>query len=92
MKLQKTLSSKEIFDNDMLRAKLASLDRELVDVEGDGNCLFNSVSDQMTSHPTKVRPCSAKLLHFMVVQYMRDHKTELEVNIIYEIISKVMQS
>ena len=81
MELQKTLSSTEVFDNDMSRAKLASLDQELVDVEGDGNCLFNSIPDQVTSHPTKARPCSAKLLLFMVVQYMRDHKTELEVNI-----------
>ena len=68
--LQETLSSKEVFDNDMLCAKLASMDRELIAFSGDGNCLFNSVSNQMTSHPTKSRPCSAKLLGFMAVQYM----------------------
>ena len=45
--LQECLFSTEVFDHEMLMVKLFLLNHQLVDTEGNGNCLFRSIADQL---------------------------------------------
>jgi len=63
------------FDDDVpkMKIQLEKLGLVLKEVEGDGNCLFRALSDQLFGHPEK-----HKQLRKEVVTYMRNHKEDFE--------------
>lgn len=65
----------EEFDDDVpkMKVQLESLGLVLKEVEGDGNCLFRALSDQLFGHPEK-----HKQLRREVVTYMRNHREDFE--------------
>ena len=67
-------------DATTIAAKLMSLERRIQKVPSDGNCLFHSVADQISNHPTQPVPITAKHLRSSTVQYLREHKVTLQVN------------
>ena len=79
--LQSCLMSNEIYDVEMLRVKLCSLNRRIQAIAGDGNCLFHSVADQLQNNPYDPIELDHKQLRGMVVDYMRDNRCDLEVKL-----------
>ena len=73
--------SNEVYDVEMLRVKLSSLNRRIQAIPGDGNCLFHSVADQLQNNPYDPVNLDHKQLRGMVVDYMRDNRCELEVTL-----------
>ena len=73
--------SNEIYDVEMLRVKLCSLNRHIQAIAGDGNCLFHSVADQLQNNPYDPVELDHKQLRGMVVDYMRDNRCDLEVKL-----------
>ena len=76
--LQKMLLVDDI-ETSILAAKLASLNRRICDVCGDGNCLFYSVADQINNHPTHPVNINGKQLRAAVVRYLRKYKKDFQV-------------
>ena len=79
--LQSCLMSNEIYDVEMLRVKLCSLNHHIQAIAGDGNCLFHSVADQLQNNPYDPIELDHKQLRGMVVDYMRDNRCDLEVKL-----------
>ena len=79
--LQSCLMSNEIYDVEMLRVKLCSLNRRIQAIARDGNCLLHSVADQLQNNPYDPVELDHKQLHGMVVDYMRDNRCDLEVKL-----------
>ena len=79
--LQSCLMSNEIYDVEMLRVKLCSLNRRIQAIAGDGNCLFHLVADQLQNNPYDPIELDHKQLCGMVVDYMRDNRCDLEVKL-----------
>ena len=74
--LQSCLMSNEIYDVEMLRVKLCSLNHRI-----QANCLFHSVAEQLQNNPYDPIELDHKQLHGMVVDYMRDNRCDLEVKL-----------
>ena len=68
-----------MIDTSIVGTKLMSLNRRVQSIPGDGNCLFSAVVDQFMNHPTQPLDGDYKLLHFMVVQYLRNNKEQMDV-------------
>ena len=68
-------------DISMIAVKLASLNRRPESVEGDGNCLFQAVADQIANHPHRGHPITHQMLQFTVVNYLKSHKEEMHVSV-----------
>ena len=79
--LQSCLMSNEIYDVEMLRVKLCSLNHRIQAIARDGNCLFHPVADQLQNNPYNPVELDHKQLRGMVVDYMRDNRCDLEVKL-----------
>ena len=77
--LQDIIMSDDYFDSTTLLAKLNSLHRRVQHVDGDGNCLFRAVSDQLVNHPTHPVNIDHVALRRATVLYMKNNKKELKV-------------
>ena len=78
-KLQNVLMSGDDYNTSIVGTKLISLNRRVQSIPGDENCLFSAVADQFMNHPTQPLDGDHKLLCFMVVQYLRNNKEQMEV-------------
>ena len=68
-------------DISMIAVKLASLNRRPESVEGDGNCLFRAVADQIANHLHHGHPITHQMLQFTVFNYLKSHKEEMHVSV-----------
>ena len=75
--------SNKICDVEMLRVKLCSLNCHIMAIEGDGNCLFCSVADQLQNNQYDPVDLDHTQLCAMVVDYLRDNHSELQVKLQY---------
>ena len=88
--LQACLMSNEIYDVEMLRVKLCSLNCRIMAIEGNGNSLFHSVADQLQNNPYDPVDLDHRQLRAMVVDYMRDNRSELQVKLQYILSRKIL--
>ena len=79
--LQDCLMMSDQQDISMIAVKLASLNHRPESVEGDGNCLFQAVADQIANHPCHGHPITHQMLQFTVVNYLKSHKEEMHVSV-----------
>ena len=87
--LQDCLIKSDQQDLSMIAVKLASLNRQAEPVEGDGNCLFRAVADQIANHPHQGHPITHQMLRFTVVNYLKSHKDEMLVSLMVYVLSTV---
>lgn len=78
--LQDILVSHETIDATTISAKLMSLDRRIENVQGDGNCLFRAVCDQLRNHPTMPVDITHTQLRQATVDYLRENQITLQVS------------
>lgn len=77
--LQDIMMSNDYVDATTILVKLNSLQRRIENIEGDGNCLFRAVADQLCHHPTHPVNMTHQELRRHTVHYMRKHKKALMV-------------
>ena len=78
--LQDCLMTSDQQDLSMIAVKLASLNCYPDPFEGDGNCLFRAVADQIANHPHRGHPIMHQMLRFIVANYLRSNKDEMLVS------------
>ena len=77
-------------DLSKIAVKLASLNWQSGPVEGDGNCLFRAVADQIANHPCLDHPIAHKMLKFTVINYLKSHKDEMLVSLMIYVLSTLI--
>ena len=80
--LQDCLVLDNDYNADMLLLKLLFLNCVRHEVPGDGNCLFSLVVDNLNYHPTHPLNVTHKMLWKAVCDYLKNHKSDLEVHFI----------
>ena len=77
--LEDCLMTENLFNKNMITVKCMLLNRHFEPVPGDGNCLFQAVSDQLLNHPFSPLNLDHITLRHVAVNYMRLNKATLEV-------------
>ena len=85
--LQDCLMTSNQQDLNMIAVKLASLNRQAEPVEGDGDCLFRAVADQIANHLYWGHPITHQMLRFTVINYLKSHKDEMLVSLMIYVLT-----